>query len=319
MDEGSILAGLLGLTSSVAGAIPGLIPGTSEQELEEIARGGGGAGTRALRESTSQAARNALAVAGSGQGATRGLALRTGLREAERIRGQGAERAATLAAREQRSALGSLETVRQRRLGNILQLGGALGQGFSSFGAQQAASSSPQAQPAPSAATAGATAGSLTQPAAVAQAPAALAPEQLLAAVAGLTPGRPPAAPTAQPPSAALARPEIAPPGPTPIEQRAETRLAQTTAPLGQLTPLPARAAAPAAPTVAPAPIPDVQADPAQTLAQELFPDLPPEGQQALLLLLQALQAQQQGPALAGAVSPAARQGLAQGIEAGSF
>ena len=242
-DPSALIAGLLGLGTSVAGSIPGLIPGTSEEELERIARGGGGAGAALARSTASQSARDALAIAGGGQGATRGLALRTGLRQAGQTSARGAEQASTLAAREQQAALGSLEQVRQRRLQNIQGLAGGLGGGLASIGALGAVG-------APPAGAAGAATGALQQ------APAAQAPQQAPQLGSPVQPQlAPPGAPNdprrlAQPagqvlPAAQAPAPAPLPASPPPIDVRAQERAGRLTAPLGQLQPVSAAAPAP--------------------------------------------------------------------------
>ena len=235
-DPTALIAGLLGLGTTVAGSIPGLIPGTSEEELERIARGGGGAGAQLARSTASQSARDALAIAGGGQGATRGLALRTGLRQAGETQARGAEQAATIAAREQQAALGSLEQVRQRRLQSIQGLAGGLGGGLASIGALGAVG-------APTTEAAGAATGALQQ------APAAPAPQQAqrLGDPSQLM-QLPPGAPNdprrlAQPAGQVLPQAQAPAPAPLPapppsIDVRAQERAQRLTAPLGQLQPV---------------------------------------------------------------------------------
>lgn len=133
-SRGNILSGILGLGAQIGGAVPGLRKGPERAALQ-AAQQGRGVGALTAKAATSQAARDALAVSAAGQGATKGLALRTGLRQAEQIRARGASQAAQIAAQESLLATRQLRENAFARRSNAFKLGTVLGGGLSTFAA----------------------------------------------------------------------------------------------------------------------------------------------------------------------------------------
>ena len=131
----STLSSLAGLGGLLGGAIPGLKKGGRQRKALLEQQAGKGAGALLAQQVGKQAAANALSIAGSGRGATRGLALKQGLRSAERAIGEGAAQAGQIAAAESQAATQALRQNDLIRNRNISQFGGELGAGLSALGA----------------------------------------------------------------------------------------------------------------------------------------------------------------------------------------
>lgn len=130
------LTGLAGLGLGVATALPGTQQSENERILGGIARGQGGSGYRTGQRLVSDAARQAIAAAAQGQGATRALQLRSALRQAGDLQLRGAMQGAEIAAREQQQAIGQAEAMRQQRNQNLQRLGSATAGSLGALGAQ---------------------------------------------------------------------------------------------------------------------------------------------------------------------------------------
>lgn len=132
-----MLASLLGLGTSIGGAIPSLIPGDREKQLNRLAQGKGpSAAQTMLTNQGAQNARNAQAVAAGQPG---GLGLLQGLRSAEGANRDAAQQAGAARVQEQLGAIGAAKQARDQRMGGIAKVGAAIGQFGSSLDASNAA------------------------------------------------------------------------------------------------------------------------------------------------------------------------------------
>lgn len=132
-----MLGSLLGLGTSVGGAIPGLIQGDRERDLNRLAQGKGPSAARTmLANQGAQNAANAQAVASAQPG---GLGLLQGLRSAETANRDAAQQMGQARVQEQLGAIGAAKQARDQRMAGIGRVGAAIGQFGSSLDASNAA------------------------------------------------------------------------------------------------------------------------------------------------------------------------------------
>lgn len=132
-----MLGSLLGLGTSVGGAIPGLLQGDRERDLNRLAQGKGPSAARTmLANQGAQNAANAQAVASAQPG---GLGLLQGLRSAETANRDAAQQMGQARVQEQLGAIGAAKQARDQRMAGIGRVGAAIGQFGSSLDATDAA------------------------------------------------------------------------------------------------------------------------------------------------------------------------------------
>lgn len=116
---GAIIPGVLGLGSTIAGAIPNL---RKPKRTDS--------GRRAAAQAAQRGANIAVGASQTGRGASRGLALREGLRAASQVTSEAAPAIAEAAARDEQAFQAQL----QARRGRIEEFTKALGGGLSQVG-----------------------------------------------------------------------------------------------------------------------------------------------------------------------------------------
>ena len=124
---GNIIGSAAGLVPSLASGIYELRKNRGERDALKQIQASGGAGARAIEESTAAGVRTAQGVSSGAGGQSAGLGLLTGLRAGEQARAQGTGQAATMAAAESARATQQLDQNELARRKGISKLAGAMG------------------------------------------------------------------------------------------------------------------------------------------------------------------------------------------------